>query len=252
MLDLFSGIGGFSLGLERAGMETVAFCEQDKACQKVLKKHWPGVPIFEDVREVTGEQIKKEVGAIDLVCGGFPCQPWSTAGVKKGDKDDRDLWPEMFRVITEIQPRWVIAENVTGFAQKRMGLKRTIIDLESEGFEARAFNIPACAIGAPHERQRIWILAAHPCRSSRSPKPESEQQRAQKFIGSGKERMVAGDAMATAEHFREKWGGKPGVDRTVDGYSGRLDRIRQLGNAVVPQVVEIIGKAIMEAEREMA
>ena len=109
VLDLFSGIGGFSLGLERAGMKTIAFCEQDEYCQKVLKKHWPDVPIHNDIRELDGTQYR---GAVDVVCGGFPCQPFSQAGKRAGKDDDRDLWPEMFRIIREVQPARVIGENV--------------------------------------------------------------------------------------------------------------------------------------------
>lgn len=151
-VDLFTGIGGFSLGLERAGFKTVVFCEQDKFCQKVLKKHWPGVPIEPDIKNFDG---KKYAGAF-ILTGGFPCQPFSCAGKRRGKEDDRALWPEMFRVIQEVRPRWIIGENVAGFIG--MGLDESISDLEREGYSVQAFIIPACAVNAPHRRDRVWIV----------------------------------------------------------------------------------------------
>ena len=157
VLDLFSGIGGFSLGLEAAGMETVAFCEYDEKARLVLKKHWPEVPIFHDVRELTGDRIRKEIGAIDLICGGFPCQPFSVAGKRRGKEDDRHLWPEIDRLLDEIRPRWCIFENVAGHIT--MGLDQVLSDLEGKEYTAQAFVIPACAVNAPHRRDRVWIIA---------------------------------------------------------------------------------------------
>lgn len=158
MLDLFSGIGGISLAAEWAGIETVAFCEIEPFPQKVLKKHWPNVPIYDDVRTLTKERLEADgITPIDIVCGGFPCQPYSIAGKRKGKEDDRDLWPEMFRVIQEIHPSWVVGENVANFVN--MELERTLSDLESEGYETQTFIIPACAVNAPHKRDRTIILA---------------------------------------------------------------------------------------------
>ena len=128
VLDLFSGIGGFSLGLERAGMETVAFCEIEEFPRKVLAKHWPGVPIHKDIRDLKGDAI----GPVDLICGGYPCQPFSTAGKRRGKEDDRHLWPEYLRLIREIRPTWVIGENVAGHIS--MGLDQVLADLEGEGY----------------------------------------------------------------------------------------------------------------------
>lgn len=153
VLDLFSGIGGFSLGLERAGMTTVAFCEIDPFCRAVLRKHWPDVPQFEDVRKLRGE----DVGPVDLVCGGYPCQPFSTAGKRGGAEDDRHLWPEMFRIISELRPTWVLGENVAGHIT--LGLDEVLSDLDALGYASRAFVIPACAVDAPHRRDRVWIVA---------------------------------------------------------------------------------------------
>jgi len=153
-LDLFSGIGGFSLGLERTGgFETVAFCEIEKFPQQVLKKHWPDVPIFEDVRTLNADGL----GRIDCIVGGYPCQPFSVAGERRGAEDDRHLWPEMYRLVASIRPRWVIAENVAGHIN--MGLDEVLSDLESEEYTAVPLVIPACAVDAPHRRDRVWIVA---------------------------------------------------------------------------------------------
>src|SRR5210317_1274476 len=154
VLDLFSGIGGFSLGLEWAGMETIAMCEKDKFCRQVLAKHWPDITIHEDIRKLDGREYKN---AIDVVCGGFPCQPFSVAGKQLGKEDDRHLWPEMLRVIKESAPAWVIGENVSGFVS--MALDDVCLDLEAEGYEVQSFVIPACAVEAHHKRDRCWIVA---------------------------------------------------------------------------------------------
>ena len=153
VLDLFSGIGGFSVGLHEAGMETVGFCEMDSFCQKVLKKHWPNVPIHSDIKELNGHEYR---GTVELVCGGFPCQPFSVAGKQGGSKDDRALWPEMLRVIQEVQPTWVIGENVSGIIN--MELDSVLSDLEAEGYATQTFVLPACAVDAKHRRDRVWII----------------------------------------------------------------------------------------------
>lgn len=228
VLDLFSGIGGFSLGLERAGMETIAFCEIESFCRQILNKHWPDVPIHEDIRSLDGEQYR---GTVDVVCGGFPCQPYSTAGKRMGEKDDRALWPEMLRVIRECEPNWVIGENVAGFIN--MGLDNVLSDLESVGYSARTFIIPACAVERDHRRQRVWILAnsmqriGQVGRDTPGGRREPEQI---SWYGMGKEKTP------------------PRVVGGFDGISNGLDRIRSLGNAVVPQIPEIIGRAIIEYE----
>ena len=155
VLDLFSGIGGFSLGLERAGMTTAAFVEIDPFCRRVLAQHWPSVPIYEDVRKVG------KIENIDLICGGFPCQPHSLAGERKGAEDDRDLWPEFARLIGEIRPRWVVAENVRGLLSSGGGafFGSILRDLAGLGYDAQWDCVSAGALGAPHRRERVWIVA---------------------------------------------------------------------------------------------
>jgi DNA (cytosine-5)-methyltransferase 1 len=165
ILDLFSGLGGFSLGLERTGkFKTVAFCEIDKYCTLLLQKHWKGVKIYEDVRKINKEQFDTDgIEYPDIITGGFPCQPFSVAGKQKGTGDDRHLWPEMFRIIKTFKPKFVIGENVKGLINIQDGLvfETVCTDLESEGYEVQAFNIPAAGVGAPHRRERIWILATN-------------------------------------------------------------------------------------------
>ena len=163
ILDLFSGLGGFSLGLERTGnFETVAFCEIDKYCTLLLQKHWKGTKIYNDVKEITKERLEADgVQLPDVITGGFPCQPFSVAGKQKGTSDDRHLWPEMFRIIKEFTPRWVVGENVKGITniQDGMVFETVCTDLEGAGYEVRTFNIPAAGVGAPHRRERMWIVA---------------------------------------------------------------------------------------------
>tara|TARA_Y100000817_G_scaffold142517_1_gene111677 strand:+ start:329 stop:1498 length:1170 start_codon:yes stop_codon:yes gene_type:complete len=178
ILDLFSGIGGFSLGLERAGFKTIAFCEMDKYCKLVLQKHWKGVKMYNDVREITKARFETDgIELPEIITGGFPCQPFSVAGKQKGTSDDRHLWPEMFRIIKEFKPRWVIGENVKGITNIQDGLvfETVCTNLEGEGYEVRAFNIPAAGVGAPHRRERIWIVAHSNDTRNRTPEYETNK-----------------------------------------------------------------------------
>ena len=163
VLDLFSGLGGFSLGLERTGhFETVAFCDNDKFSKAILDKHWKGIKVYDDVREITKEKFKEDgIEFPDIITGGFPCQPFSVAGKQKGTGDDRHLWPEMFRIIKAFKPRFVIGENVRGIVNIQDGVvfETVCTNLEDEGYEVQPFNIPAAAVGAPHRRERIWFIA---------------------------------------------------------------------------------------------
>ena len=153
-LDLFSGIGGFALAACWCGFNTVGFSEIDPYASAVLKKNFPTIKNYGDIRTITRQSVPER---IEIITGGFPCQPFSTAGKRRGKEDHRDLWPEMFRVIKEFKPTWVLGENVAGFVN--MELDRTITDLEAEGYEVQPLIIPACAVGAPHRRDRVWIVA---------------------------------------------------------------------------------------------
>ena len=170
VLDLFSGIGGFSLGLESAGsFETIAFVENEPYCQAVLKHHWPRTPILGDIKNVKKEDIPTRP---DVIVGGFPCQPFSVAGSRQAQDDPRHLWPDMFRLIQELRPDWVIGENVAGLIN--LGLDEVLTDLENAGYTTRTFNIPACAVGAPHQRYRLWIVAN--LHSGSEPEPTRPEQ----------------------------------------------------------------------------
>ena len=157
-LDLCSGIGGFSLGLEATGgVKTVAFCEREAYPQAILKQHWPDVPCYKDVKELTYDQLQADgLIPIDLLTAGYPCQPFSIAGKQRGTDDPRHLWPDIFRLVKECQPAVVLFENVEGHI--RLGLDEVWSDLENEGYAVRTFNIPAAGVGAPHRRNRLWIV----------------------------------------------------------------------------------------------
>jgi DNA (cytosine-5)-methyltransferase 1 len=174
MLDLFAGIGGFSLAGNRAGFETAAFVEWEKYPQKVLAKNFPGVPIYGDIKEFHYE--KEKIGPVDIICGGFPCQPFSSAGKRKGAEDDRYLWPEMLRVIREVGARWVVGENVAGILSMDGGavFEEICTSLENEGYTVEAFVLPAISLGAPHRRDRVWIVAQNAKCNGRSDKGNQE------------------------------------------------------------------------------
>ncbi len=172
ILDICSGIGGFSLGLESTGgFDTVAFCEFDDFCRKVLNKHWPDVPIYKDLKEI-GNEPERIIQDFDLICGGIPCQPFSVAGKKKGKEDDRHLWPYMYDIIKHKKPSWVIVENVGGFVN--VALDDVCLDLEAQGYATQSFIIPACSVEAPHRRDRIWILGKFMGNASSDGRTESE------------------------------------------------------------------------------
>jgi DNA (cytosine-5)-methyltransferase 1 len=230
-LDLFSGIGGFALAARMvAGIETVAFCECEPYAQAVLRRHWPHVPICNDIHELEGT----EYGTIDIVTGGFPCQPYSVAGPRKGNDDDRALWPQMLRVIRQARPRWVVGENVPGIIP--MALDGILDDLEATSYSCGAVVVPACAVGAIHRRDRVWIVA------------HSGGQR----VSRGQSEPVQGQPQIP---WREDGGGAQdlsrmpdlpasGLCRGSDGIPNRVDRTRAMGNAIVPQVAAEIFRLI--------
>ena len=217
VMDLFSGIGGFSLGLERAGgFETAAFCEIEEYPQRVLKKHWPDVPIFDDVRKLTKEDLPDD---IRLVCGGYPCQPFSTAGKRKGAGDDRHLWPEVARLVSEIRPDWCLFENVAGHVS--MGLDEVLSDLEGLGYAWEAFIIPAVAVDAPHRRDRVWIVANSNSQGLQGLRPEWTLQ---EWKG------AAGHSGQGSQEPRWAWPPEPRICRVANGIPRELDVYRGLIN----------------------
>ena len=206
-LDLFSGIGGFSLGLEATGaFETVAFCDYDQYCQKVLRKHWPWVTIYDDVKELNSERLSANGHTeVDIITGGYPCQPFSIAGRQKGEQDPRHVWPEMFRLVKELRPTWVIGENVSGHI--KLGLDTVLENLESEGYATRAFSISASSIGSNHQRERVWIIA------------NTNELGWDNWIYNREERQVSND--------KER-----NIEESESERNRRIDRIRQTSEAM--------------------
>ena len=284
VLDLFSGIGGFSLGLDRAGgFETVAFCEIEPFPRKVLAKHWPEVPCYEDVTKLTGDILRRDGISVDVITGGFPCQDISVAGKQAGigEGTRSGLWSEIVRLIGELAPQYVIVENVaallSGPTEQRGGWFGSILgDLAECGYDAEWENIPAASVGANHRRERVWIVA-YPKRLATDQQFRADVQRGwaeqakQVGLGSGSRNVAAandarlqggaqagnlGGIGAGGNQFFERcshmpratWLSEPNVGRVANGVPQRVDRLKGLGNAVVPQIPELIGRAIMEAE----
>jgi len=254
--SLFAGIGGFDLGLERSGMECAWQVEIDPWCRQVLAKHWPDVPRYEDVRDVG----RRNLEPVDLICGGFPCQDISNAGNRAGIEGDRSgLWTEYARIIRELRPQYIIVENVAALLVRGMG---TVLgDLAACGYDAEWQVLSAAAFGAPHIRERIFILAYAEGGATAKRKEctgraivdgcsenvsyaEGQQWRQSK---AGNRRKVLTGRIAESG-LHQYWASQPGVCRVVDGLPGRLDRNTGLGNAVLPQVAEWLGRRIVEVE----
>ena len=276
VLDLFSGVGGFSLGLERAGMTTVAFCEIEPFCRRVLAKHWPEVPCYDDIRTLTAERLAADGISVDVICGGFPCQDISVAGKGAGLAGERSgLWREYARLIGEIRPRFVIVENVAALLSR--GLGDVLGNLAALGYDAEWHCIPASAVGAPHRRDRAWIVAYADCEWERgghyhgdcleggaAPAPAGTLDACDEVGGACA--PVAGSAGLAERPWVQSgweraytavapycwWDAEPALDQVVDGFPGRVDQCIALGNAVVPQIPELIGRAIMQAEARHA
>lgn len=254
VLDLFSGIGGFSLGLERTGgFETVAFCEIEPFCQKVLAKHWPGVPCYDDVRTLTAERLAADGIAVDVITGGFPCQDVSVSGVKRGvgEGTRSGLYTEVIRLASDIRPRFIILENVAGLLsgpseQPGGWFGAVLADLAGIGYDAEWENIPAASLGGIHARERIWIMAY--------PNGERFQGLRHKFgVNEATSEMLLGRKLQIDKtHYDGFFGSFWDADATrifgvCDGVPYRPHRIKALGNSVVPQIPELIGRAILEA-----
>jgi DNA (cytosine-5)-methyltransferase 1 len=252
VLDLFSGIGGFSLGLERTGgFETVAFCEIEEFPRKVLAKHWPEVPCYHDVRELTAKKLDSDGIAVDIITGGFPCQDISVGGKQAGIEDGTrsGLWSECIRLVSELRPKYALFENVANLLSGPSGkpgrwFSRILRDLAECGYDAEWENIPAAAMGLPHARERVWILAyANNFRLERLRTFSSLHKTASpRFLEKG--------LQVNQAHYdgllRGVWNANANrVCRDSHGVSGRLDRLRGCGNAVVPQIPELIGHAIL-------
>ena len=302
--SLFSGIGGFDLGLERSGMKVIWQSEIDPFACKVLKKHWPDVPNLGDINKIDWTNIERP----DVICGGYPCQPFSQAGKRGGNTDPRHLWPAMFNAICNLRPRYALMENVRGHLS--MGFGDVLADLASIGFDAEWQVIPAAAVGAPHKRDRVFIVAYPDNSRNRTPERDVEpsgssgEQKRQIFaqhgiggrgaemadtdgrrqqkcnpqigvvsvVSAGSQRKFVADTdgefvgqygsssdvanesqqwhdqreRQTTNDFGQWWEVEPSVGRVANGVSDRVDRLRGLGNAIVPQVAELVGALVVE------
>jgi DNA (cytosine-5)-methyltransferase 1 len=252
--------GGIDLAAERAGFESIGQCEFADYPTKVLEKHWPNVPRWRDIRDVTLESVRtRGIRTVDLITGGFPCQPFSVAGKQGGKEDDRYLWPEMLRVIDELRPTWVIGENVVGIV--KMALDQVLSGLESKGYTAIPFNVPAAAVDAEHIRKRIFILAHSGCKSKGSKvRRGNEEKPSPNTAGCGEVVAYAESGGVTGKLTSREgtwgpsggsgWAVEPDVGRVASRIPFRMDRLKCLGNAVVPQQVYPILQAIADIEKE--
>lgn len=233
--ELFAGVGGIGLGLERAGMECCWQVENDPFCQKVLEKHWPNVARILDVREAG----KRTLEPVDLICGGFPCQPFSVCGKQLGENDNRYLWPEMLRVISEFMPLWVVGENVSGIASNGgVELERVCGSLEAQGYEVfPPLDLPACAFGLPTVERHTWIIA-----KAAGKRLQGRKEIQNAHNGNERELPRANKGIGHRWHLSESR-----VYRSRKGIPYLVDRNRALGNAVPPPMAEWIGKLIMQA-----
>lgn len=290
-LSLFSGIGGLDLAFQWVGGNIIAFCEIEPYCQKVLRKHWPDVPLYEDIRELRGVNV----GTVDVIYGGFPCQPFSVAGRQKGQNDTRYLWPEFSRLVAEIRPRWIVAENVPGIL--RLAADDVCRDLERQGYSVGIWDFEAAAVGAKHRRERIFFVAHSGCKllqgnsvertfcyehetetsfdsqrpscslttdsdCERCKKQQQSFQIKQAFFDSGcyrrwqsqseLGRVAHGLSAELDENRLNFWDFVPEPDeRTATGIKNRTNRLKALGNAVVPQQAYPIFKAIFDAHEQV-
>lgn len=247
-LDLFSGIGGFAYAIDQIWDNVQhIFCDNDPFCKKVLAKHWPESEIFDDIKNIT------KPPKADIVTGGFPCQPFSHAGKKQGSKDDRFLWPSMAQVIRLAKPEWVIAENVYGISTWDGGvvLEQVCLDLEALGYEVQPFIIPAVAVNAPHRRDRVWFIACNPqhARQHGSQDTQSHPERTDNYEEGTHQpqQPTRPDSLRATTYISwdSDWHDIAAeLCRVDDGLPDRVDRIKGLGNSIVPQVVEQLIRGI--------
>ncbi len=257
-LDLFSGIGGFALAARWVGWETVGFCEIDPYCQKVLAKHWPDVPIHQDVTELDGRKFK---GAVDIITGGFPCQDISVAGKGAGIDGERSgLWSDLARLIGEIRPAYAVLENVSALLGR--GLGRVAGDLAEIRYDCEWHCIPAFAVGAPHRRDRIWIIS-YPIRAEREsgsgrrrvrqgdPKlADADRKRSQRIGANSYPQGWKGQIMGQTglcngtSDGQGQWSTEPDVGRVAHGIPRQVHRLKCLGNSIVPQIAEALFRQI--------
>ena len=288
VLDLFAGIGGFTLGLERAGFETVAFCEIDPFAQKVLNKNWPKVPIYDDVKEITAAQLRTDGIEVDIITGGFPCQDISVAGRQEGLKGERSgLWSECARLLRDIRPRYAIFENVRNLLNGNNGdwFRQVLWEISAIGYDVEWHCIPASALGAHHKRDRVWIVAY--CNSDdrrRRSSAQSHQRETRlesRCSSAGQSFTEATQTLADSSSVRQSrqgqleqslfakknkegkttyaltsgtpdiWKTESSVGRVANGVPDRTHRLKCLGNAVVPPIPEMIGRAIMQRENNL-
>ena len=284
--DVCSGIGGFSLGFRWAALsEPVAFCEIDPYCQKVLAKNFPNIPIFNDVKELVNDRPEstRTIPDHDILTSGYPCQPFSVAGQRRGEEDERNIWRFVFEIVKRKHPTWCVFENVYGHIA--MGLDQVLHDMESEGYTTQTFVVPACSLNAPHKRDRLWIVcnladtkseglqgldkrsptisserdeitdigtkgsrdknvANTKCMGRESRTSVREELAREESHGKFNNRSTDGSAQ---ERARSWWDVEPNVGRVAYGIPSRVDRLRGLGNAIVPQIAMQIGLSIKEA-----
>lgn len=244
VLSLFAGIGGLELGLERAGMTTAGQVEIDPYCRSVLARHWPEVPKHDDVRTAPGWWRSEHRPAVDVVAGGFPCQPVSEAGRRDAQQDDRWLWPAMAAVIEEVEPEWVIGENVPGLLT--LGLPDVLRDLRRLGYRARVGTVSACSVGAPHMRSRVFILAHTMRVGCHEGGNQHRACRRSETPAQARQRRLSAAERPTG------WETEPPLARVANGVPNGVDRIKALGNSVVPRAAEEIGRLIMAHATERA
>jgi DNA (cytosine-5)-methyltransferase 1 len=240
VLSLFSGIGGLELGLERAGMTVAGQVELDPYCREVLSRHWPEVPRHDDVRTAAEWWQSQQRPCVDLVAGGFPCQPFSKLGSRRGIDDERWGWPWMANVVRVVRPRYVLVENVSALVRDRDAFSWVLGDLHQLGFDAQWTVVSACSVGAPHTRDRVFLLAYPACGDGQQPLHLSTAVQG----GRASAGAARGDARA------ERWIPEPDLGRVAHGLSKRVvaPGLRALGNAVVPHVAEVVGRLIVTAD----